>query len=117
MSESSSNSWKTLWEKEKLHVTSNFSFSHSFFKSLVLQTRKNKGLFGKGLNIFFYNKPSVLHHKKTVVVCHLSLQQLVSFQRHTMLYYQVTLGSLAGNQLILLLSKVLSEKNSKSLVI
>ena len=40
---------KTLREKEKLLVTSNFSFSHSVFKRLVLQTRKNQGLFGKGL--------------------------------------------------------------------
>ena len=23
--------WKTLWEKEKLHVTSNFSFTHNVF--------------------------------------------------------------------------------------
>ena len=38
-----------LWEKEKLLVTSNFSFSHSVFKRLVLQTRKKHGLFGKGL--------------------------------------------------------------------
>ena len=36
--------------KEKLLVTSNFSFSHSAFKRLVLQTRKNQGLFGKELN-------------------------------------------------------------------
>ena len=47
--ESSPNGWKTLWEKQKLLVTSNFSFSHSVFKLLVLQTRKNQGLFGKGL--------------------------------------------------------------------
>ena len=40
---------KTLWEKKKLFVTSNFFFSHSVFKRLVLQTRKNQGLFGKGL--------------------------------------------------------------------
>ena len=31
-------------------VTSNFSFSHSVFKRHVLQTRKNQGLFGKGLS-------------------------------------------------------------------
>ena len=42
---------KTLWEKEKLLVMSNFSFSHSVFKRLVLQTRKNQGLFGKGLTL------------------------------------------------------------------
>ena len=34
---------------EKLLVTSNFSFSLTVFKRLVLQTCKNKGLFGKGL--------------------------------------------------------------------
>ena len=31
-------------------VTSNFSFSFSGFKRLILQTRENQGLFGKGLN-------------------------------------------------------------------
>ena len=39
----------TEGEKEKLLVTSNFPFSHSVFKRLVLQTVKNQGLFGKGL--------------------------------------------------------------------
>ena len=43
------NGYKTLWEKEKLLIRSNFSFSHSVFKRLVLQTCKNQGLFGKGL--------------------------------------------------------------------
>ena len=32
------------WEKEKLLVKSNFSFSHSVFKRLVLQTHKNHSL-------------------------------------------------------------------------
>ena len=49
MAETSPSWKKTLWEKEKLLVTSNFSFSRSVFKRLVLQTRKNQGLFGKGL--------------------------------------------------------------------
>ena len=35
--------------KEKLVVMSNFSFSRSVFKRLVMQTCKNQGLFGKGL--------------------------------------------------------------------
>ena len=43
---------KTLWEKGKLLVTSNFCFSHSVFKRLEMQTRKIKGLFGKGLNLY-----------------------------------------------------------------
>ena len=49
MAESSPNGQKTLLGKEKLLVTSNFSFSHSVFKKLVLQTRKSQGLFAKGL--------------------------------------------------------------------
>ena len=36
---------------EKLLVTSNFSFSYSVFKRLVLQTRQNQGLSVKGLNV------------------------------------------------------------------
>ena len=50
MAESSPKEKKTLWEKEKLLVMSNVSFSHSVFKRLVPQTCKNKGLFGKGLS-------------------------------------------------------------------
>ena len=42
MAEGSQNGKKTLWEKEKLLVTSNFSFSHSVFKRLVQQTCKKK---------------------------------------------------------------------------
>ena len=37
-------------EMEKLLITSNFFFSHSVFKRLVLQTHKNQGLLGKELN-------------------------------------------------------------------
>ena len=48
---SSSNRYKTLWEKEKWLVKSNFFFSRSVFKRLVLQTHKNQGSFGKGLSV------------------------------------------------------------------
>ena len=34
---------------EKMLVISNFYFFHSVFKRLVMQTRKNQGLLGKGL--------------------------------------------------------------------
>ena len=40
---------KHCGKKEQLLVKSNFFFSHSVFKRLVLQTYKSKGLFGKGL--------------------------------------------------------------------
>ena len=49
MTESSLKRQKTLWEKEKLLMTGNFSFSLNVFKRLELQTRKSQGLFGKGL--------------------------------------------------------------------
>ena len=35
---------------EKMPVTDIFSFSHNVFKSLFYQSRKNQGLFGKGLS-------------------------------------------------------------------
>ena len=54
MVESSPKEYKTVWDKEKLLITSNFPLSHSVFKSLVLQTRKKQGLFGKGLKDGFY---------------------------------------------------------------
>ena len=57
-----------MWEKEKLLVTSNFSFSHIVFKRLVLQTRKNKGLFGKRLWVtswIFFNANSPFTISKT----------------------------------------------------
>ena len=40
---------KTLWEKDKLLVTSNFSFSHSVFNRLVSQGRQKASLCGNGL--------------------------------------------------------------------
>ena len=54
------------WEKEKLLVTSNFSFSHSVFKRLVPQTRKNQGLFGKGLINNFLQYINSYHTNQTV---------------------------------------------------
>ena len=41
-----------MWEKEKLLVTSNFSFSHSVFKRLVSQRRQKVSLCGNGLKDF-----------------------------------------------------------------
>ena len=52
MAESFPKGEKTLYEKAKLLVTSNFSFSHRIFKRLALQTCKDQGLFGKGLSVY-----------------------------------------------------------------
>ena len=60
MAEGYLNGQKTLWKKEKLLVTSNLSFSHSVFKRLELQTRKNQSLFWERVNS---------HISVTVVVC------------------------------------------------
>ena len=58
MAESSQNGKKTLREKEKLLITSNFSFSNSVFKRPFLQTRENQGLFGKGLSNSYVTFPN-----------------------------------------------------------
>ena len=50
MAESHPNGKKTLWEKEKLLVTSIFSFSHNVFKRLVSQGHQKVSLCGNGLN-------------------------------------------------------------------
>ena len=49
--------------KEKLLVMSNFSFSHSVFKGLALQTRKNQGLFGKGLRKILFTETTINYIK------------------------------------------------------
>ena len=55
--------WIRTWEKKKLLVTSDFFFSHSVFKRLVLQTHKNQGLFGKGLkNCYLLNKDNFMYN-------------------------------------------------------
>ena len=81
---------KTLCEKEKLLVRSNFSFSHSVFKRLVSQGRQKVSLCGTGLKmalqilegkyykntkksslysqshlVFIHNTPVVESHPKT----------------------------------------------------
>ena len=49
-------------------ATSNFSFSHSVFKRLLLQTRKNQGLFGKGLSHIQLNR-HVENSRKSFGLC------------------------------------------------
>ena len=49
MAESYPNGLKTLWEREKLLVTSNFSLSHSVFKRFVSKGRQKVSMCGNGL--------------------------------------------------------------------
>ena len=41
---------KTLWEKEKMLFTSNFSFAHNVFKSCLMLICQNEYQWSKGLN-------------------------------------------------------------------
>ena len=66
MAESSLKGQKTLGEKKKLLVTSNFFFSPSVFKRLVLQTGKNQGLLGKWLN--YDNSHSMAETRRNCIV-------------------------------------------------
>ena len=49
----------TVGEKKELLVATNFSFFHSVFKRIFLQTRKNKRFLGKGLTK--YEVCSLIH--------------------------------------------------------
>ena len=51
---------KHCGEKEKLLIMRSFSFSHSVFQRLVLQTCKIQGLFGKGLTILHQTSHATL---------------------------------------------------------
>ena len=51
---------KTLWEKEKLLVTSNFFVSHNVFKSCLLLMLQNDYLWSNGLTHFETEK-KLLH--------------------------------------------------------
>ena len=53
MPESYPNGQKTLWENEKLIITSNFSFSHSIFKGRVAYYRhlKTRAYLGDGKDL------------------------------------------------------------------
>ena len=85
MAESYQNGYKTMWEKEKLFVTNNFSFSRSVFKRVVLQTRKNKGLFGKGLTTLKRHAQKTptrkrVREKTSISIHYLTLYQTTKFQ-------------------------------------
>ena len=56
---------KHLWEKEKLLVPSNFSFSHSVFKRFVSQRRQKVSLCGNGLNCHLQILQVFIHPSKT----------------------------------------------------
>ena len=55
------NGKKTLMEKEKLLIMSNFCFSHSVFKRLVSQGRQKVSLCGNGLKLLPFTK-QFLHY-------------------------------------------------------
>ena len=54
------NELRRLWEKEKLLLTSNFSFSHNVFKSCLILMRHNEYLWSKRLRLRVYDpKPFI----------------------------------------------------------
>ena len=64
---------------EKLLLTSNITFSHSVFKRLVLQTRKNQDFFRKGLNESV-RKLKLIRDSIKICYMHFSDATLVSVQ-------------------------------------
>ena len=66
MEESYPNGSKTLWGKEKLLVTGNFSFSHSVFKKPIAQGRQKVSLSVNGLSGSFIRIPTRITCSKNV---------------------------------------------------
>ena len=58
MAENSQNGLKTLWEKEKLLVTSKFSFPTMFSKDVYCRHVKTRACLGKGYNILWFISPN-----------------------------------------------------------
>ena len=69
----------TVGKKEKLLVTSNFSFSHSVFKRFVLQVVKPRACLGKGNRLFFH---SMVHYLKIITHLFWSLDHVLG-QSHS----------------------------------
>ena len=108
MPESSPNEKKTIWEKEKLLATSNFYFSHSVFKRLVLNTRENQGLFGKRLKLF---APNILNIVQFLDFSHLYNPTKINVFRGIMelacLYIHVSISLCVYKILVILCCKFL----------
>ena len=51
---------KLLWDKKKLLIKSNFSYSHRISRLIILQTNKNQGLLMKGLDLVQYRSENNL---------------------------------------------------------
>ena len=86
---------------------SNFSFSHHVFKRLKLQTRKNQGLFGKGLIPLPEDKILPLSKLKAFANNSVTVAQKVtsifSFFSQCYLLYQIrksSLNSLPNNEIL-----------------
>ena len=109
MTESSPNQQKTLWEKEKLLIMSNFFFSHSVFKRIVLQTRKNQGLYGKGLSDQWRDQQKVVTEEKgspnTTKVHHIKHSDSI--------YYTLTTHYFQQNPMLLVLIWIISSRRFK----
>ena len=121
-----------MWKMEELLVMSNFSFSRSVSKKLVLQTCKNQDLFGKGLK-YKVNQTCIFIVELTLItkpfpnkpwfirVCSRSLlktmwekEKLLNFKEQFLLFPQV-FSNLLENILPLSSNSKLSAAGSLSL--
>ena len=58
---------KTLWEKEKLLLTSNFSFSHSVFKPIQVKIITLANFISSSANAFNLDKSRILSSRKEFI--------------------------------------------------
>ena len=74
MAGSSQNGYETLWEEEKLLVTSNFFFS-VFSKDLYCKQVKTRACLGKGLKIVIKRENADNQHFHLFPLCFLPFQE------------------------------------------
>ena len=77
--------FKTLWQKEKLLASSNFSYCHNVFKSRLLQVRHNASIDRRGLS------PKGLIDSESVFVCYRLMDVNFTFSQQNFIPEQISL--------------------------
>ena len=97
MEERYQNGKKTLWEKEKLLVTSNFSFSHSVFKRLVSQGHQRVSLCGNGvINDKFHH---LSHINCSALILSIHIKAIINLLPNNKILNKSKLKAFADNKL------------------
>ena len=107
IAERSQNCKKTLGEKAKLLITSNFSVSHMVFKRLAQQTHGNKGLVWKRVQTPRLSGKGYADKEVNIPIFCILLQYSDSFLLHNLM---VSASEMLFSNFVCLLALLFSEK-------